>query len=385
VKGEASWHALDHQHRRRHERYDRRLRRRFLFLRFAGIFGLTTLLILGGIATLAWLVTQWLTGNGQMPVLVWVGGALLGVGLPLVGWGIAGHAFQDIARPLADLMDAADAVAAGDLHVHVLEEGPGDFGRIAQTFNRMARELERAEEQRRNLTADVAHELRTPLAIIQGNLEGLLDGVYQPTAEHLTAMLDETRWLARLIDDLRILSLAESGQLVLHKEVVAVDELLADLSTSFGGQAEAKGIRLCLAASDQLAGVTVNADVGRLYQVLGNLVVNALRYTPSGGTITLQGERVPGSVRLIVRDTGKGIAPEDIPSIFDRFWRGDAARSRTEGVGGGLGLSIARQLALAHAGRIEVESQPGQGATFTVQLPADEGEASISHFPRASL
>jgi signal transduction histidine kinase len=369
VKRGASWHALDHLHRRRHERYDRRLRRRFLFLRFAGIFGLTAWLFLGGIAMLAWLVTQWLTGEGQMPALVWVGSALLGVGLPLAGWGIAGHAFQGIARPLADLMDAADAVAAGDLHVHVSEESPGDFGRIAQTFNRMARELERAEEQRRNLTADVAHELRTPLAIIQGNLEGLLDGVYQPTAEHLHAMLDETRWLARLIDDLRLLSLAESGQLVLHTETIAVDELLADLSTSFGGQAEAAGIQLCIAGKDELAGVTVNADVGRLYQVLGNLVVNALRYTPPGGSITLQGERVPGGVRLIVRDTGQGIAPEDLPFIFDRFWRGDPARSRAEGAGGGLGLAIARQLMLAHGGRIEVESQPDQGATFLVQLP----------------
>jgi len=379
MKREAFLQAPDHQHRRRHghQRYDRHLRRRFLFLRFGGIFGLTALLILGGMATLAWLMTRWLTGDGQMPVLVWVGGSLLGVGLPLLGWGIAGHAFQDIARPLADLMDAADAVASGDLHVHVAEESPGDFGRLAQTFNRMARELERAEEQRRNLTADVAHELRTPLHIIQGNLEGLLDGVYQPTAEHINAMLDETRWLARLIDDLRILSLAESGQLVLHKEAIAVDELLADVSTSFCGQAEAKGIQLCIAGKDEFAGVTVNADVERLYQVLGNLVVNALRYTPSGGTITLQGERVPGSVRLIVRDTGKGIAPEDLPSIFDRFWRGDAARSRTEGAGGGLGLAIARQLVLAHGGRIEVESQPGQGATFTVQLPADDGEASI--------
>jgi two-component system, OmpR family, sensor histidine kinase BaeS len=372
----------DRRHRRRfgHERYDRHLRRRFLFLRFAGIFGLTALLILGGLATLTWLMTRWFTGDGQMPVLVWVGGSLLGVGLPLVGWGIAGHAFQDIARPLADLMDAADAVASGDLHVHVAEESPGDFGRVAQTFNRMTRELERAEELRRNLTADVAHELRTPLHIMQGNLEGLLDGVYQPTAEHLNALLDETRWLARLIDDLSILSLAESGQLVLHIEAIAVDELLTDISTSFSGQAEAAGIQLCIAGNDELAGMTVNADAGRLYQVLGNLVVNALRYTPSGGTITLQGERVPGSVRLIVRDTGKGIAPEDIPFIFDRFWRGGPARSHTEGVGGGLGLAIARQLVLAHGGRIEVESQPGQGATFTLQLPADGGEA---HHPPA--
>lgn len=367
-------HTHDNRQRRRrtHGRRsaDRHLRRRFLFFRFARVFGLMTLLVVGGIAILVWLIARWITGDHQIPVLVWVGGCLLGVGLPLLGWGIAVHAFRDIARPLADLMDATDAVASGDLHVRVTEESPGDFGRVAQTFNRMTRELERAEEQRRNLTADVAHELRTPLHIIQGNLEGLLDGVYQPTAQHINAILDEMRWLARLIDDLRILSLAESGQLVLHKEAIAVDELLTDVSTSFCGQAEAGGIQLCIARNDELAGMTMSADERRLYQVLGNLVVNALRYTPSGGTITLRGERVQGSVRLIVRDTGKGIPPEDIPSIFDRFWRGDPSRSHTDGVGGGLGLAIARQLVQAHGGSIEVESQPGQGATFTVQLPA---------------
>ena len=374
MKSEAVVPAPDRRPRwkHRHERVDRRLRRRFLFARFAGLFGLMTLLILGGVALLAWLVTQWLTGDRQLPMFVWVGGALLGIALPLIGWGVAGHAFQDIARPLADLMDAADAVASGVLHVHVSEESPGDFGALAQTFNRMTHELERAEEQRRNLTADVAHELRTPLHIIQGNLEGILDGVYQPTAEHINAILDETRQLARLIDDLRVLSLAESGQLVLHTEIIAVDEFLADLATSFSAQAESKGIHLCIAKNDHLEGITVNADVGRLYQVLANLVVNALRYTQAGGAITLQGERVQDFVRLMVRDTGQGIAPEDLPSIFDRFWRSDPARSRTEGVGGGLGLAIARQLVLAHGGRIGVESEVGRGTTFTVLLPAGD-------------
>jgi signal transduction histidine kinase len=374
VKSEAVVPAPDRKPRwwHRHERVDRRLRRRFLFARFAGLFGLMSLLILGGVALLAWLIAQWLSGDRQMPVFIWVGGALLGVALPLIGWGVAGHAFQDIARPLADLMDAADAVASGDLHVHVSEESPGDFGVLAQTFNRMTHELERAEEQRRNLTADVAHELRTPLHIIQGNLEGILDGVYQPTAEHINDILDETRQLARLIEDLRVLSLAESGQLALHTEIIAVDEFLADLATSFSAQAESKGIHLCIAKNDHLEGLTVNADVGRLYQVLGNLLVNALRYTPPGGSITLQGERVQDFVRLKVSDTGQGIAPEDLPSIFDRFWRGDPARSRTEGVGGGLGLAIARQLVLAHGGRIEVESEVGRGTTFTVLLPAGD-------------
>ena len=159
---------------------------------------------------------------------------------------------------------------------------------------------------------------------------------------------------------------------MLHTEIIAVDEFLADLATSFSAQAESKGIHLCIASNGHLEGITVNADVGRLYQVLANLVVNALRYTQAGGAITLQGERVQDFVRLMVRDTGQGIAPEDLPSIFDRFWRSDPARSRTEGVGGGLGLAIARQLVLAHGGRIGVESEVGRGTTFTVLLPAGD-------------
>ena len=356
-------------------------------MRFAGAFGLIALLVLGGMAALAFLLTRLFGGDGQTAVLVWVGGCGLSLALPLLAVGLATRAFRGIATPLADVMAAADAVAEGDLsvRVQVSKHGPREFGRLAESFNRMTEELERADQRRRNLTADVAHELRTPLHIIQGNLEGILDDVYAPSAEHIGATLEETCTLARLVDDLRTLSLAEAGQLPLNREPVDVIELLADVSTSFSGQAEAAGINLRVETEGSLSALTIIGDVGRLDQVLSNLMANALRHTPSGGVITLRAEPVLSAVegpalstvegpvhdgvRIIVRDTGEGIPAEDLPYIFDRFWRGDRSRSHASGAGSGLGLAIARQLVQAHGGRIGVESGVGQGTTFTIELP----------------
>jgi signal transduction histidine kinase len=365
-------------------RKDWQRKRGCLFFRFAGVFGFIALLVLGGMAALAFLLTRLLGGDGQTAVLVWIGGCGLALALPLLAATLAARALQGIATPLADVMAAADAVANGDLGVRVPlpMHGPDEFKRLAQSFNRMTEELERADRQRRNLTADVAHELRTPLHIIQGNLEGILDDVYAPSAEHIGATLDETRLLARLVDDLRTLSLAEAGQLPLVWEPTNVTEFLADVSTSFGGQAEAAGIDLRVETKGDLP--TITADVGRLDQVFSNLMVNALRHTPPGGTITLRAEPVlspffvklnaaegpaHGGVRITVRDTGEGIPAEDLIYIFDRFWRSDRSRSRASGAGSGLGLAIARQLVQAHGGRIGAESEPGHGTTFTVELP----------------
>jgi signal transduction histidine kinase len=329
------------------------------------------LLVLGGMAALAFLLTRLFGGVGQAAMLVWIGGLALALALPLLAAGLAVRAFRGIATPLADVMAAADAIAEGDLGVRIPTHGPGEFSQLAESFNHMAEELERTDRQRRNLTADVAHELRTPLHIIQGNLEGVLDGVYEPTPEHIGATVDETRALARLVDDLRTLSLAEAGQLPLVWEPVDVGELLADVGTSFSGQAEAAGIDLDVESDADPSTLTITADAGRLDQVLSNLMANALRHTPSGGDITLRGEPVEGGVRIIVSDTGQGIPHDDLPYVFDRFWRGDPSRSHAGGAGSGLGLAIARQLVSAHGGRIGVESGPGQGTAFTIELPTD--------------
>jgi two-component system OmpR family sensor kinase/two-component system sensor histidine kinase BaeS len=233
----------------------------------------------------------------------------------------------------------------------------------------MVDELEQADRQRKHLTADVAHELRTPLHIIQGNLEGILDGVYEPTAEHINATLEETRLLARLVEDLRTLSLAEAGQLPLQLEKVDLAELMSDAQTSFSGQAEAAGIALRVETQGEL---WLTADPNRLDQILGNLLVNALRHTPAGGKITLCAEAIDEGIRLTISDTGEGIASEDLPYIFDRFWRGDRARTHSDGTGGGLGLAIVKQLVGLHNGRISATSHLGQGSTFTIELPRDQ-------------
>jgi len=316
------------------------------------------------------------TGTHQPITFFWIlriCGLVLGI--PMLIMFVGSRIFRSYAVPLADIMDAAEEVATGNLQVRVKERGSREFQQLAGSFNRMTEELARTDQQRRNLTADVAHELRTPLHIIQGNLEGILDGIYAPTPEHIEATLQETRTLARLVDDLRTLSLAESGQLQLHAEVIDVHDLLADVATSFSPQAESAGIQLCV-QDEQAQTMALFADPGRLDQVLSNLVSNALRHTPSGGTITLSATPLHNNgngeqIQLAVADTGEGIAPADLPFVFDRFWRGDRARTHKEGTGSGLGLAITGQLVKAHGGTITVDSELGHGATFTVTLPVN--------------
>lgn len=343
-----------------------------LFLRLLSVFGLIFLLVLGGMGALAYLLTRLAGGDGHTAVLVWLVSLGFALALPLLALTLAGRVFRGFAIPLADIMTVADAVAGGDLSARVsTHHGPGEFKRLAESFNRMIEELERTEQHRRNLTADVAHELRTPLHIIQGNLEGILDGVYTPNAEHLNATLEETHLLARLVDDLQTLSLAESGQLPLSFEPVDLAELLADVKTSFSGQAETAGLTFTAQTDPSLTAGVVRGDVRRLSQALNNLVANAIRHTPPGGSITLTASAEPGGARLTVADTGEGISPADLPYIFDRFWRGDRSRSHAYNPGSGLGLAITRQLIQAHGGQITAQSQPGQGSIFTITLPRE--------------
>jgi len=345
-------------------------KRRSLFGRFVGFMLFLALPLVG----LGILFGTLISGVESSPprLIIFIG---LACGFPLLLAIIIGSigalAFRNLGTPLANIMTAADAVADGDLSTRVEEKGPGEFRRLAKSFNRMAEELELADEQRRDLTADVAHELRTPLHILQGNLEGILDGVYQPTNDHIEAALDETRMLSRLVDDLQTLSLAETGQLHLKAESVDIAELLADVGTSFSGPAEAAGIDLQVEFVGIAEELTILGDGERLDQVISNLMGNSLRYTSEGGSILLKAVANLNGVQIFVRDTGEGILPDDIPHIFDRFWRGDKARQRQSGTGSGLGLAIARQFVQAHEGTISVESQLGEGTTFTIELPRE--------------
>ncbi len=217
------------------------------------------------------------------------------------------------------------------------------------------------------MTADIAHDLRSPLTVMAGYLEALRDGVLQPTAERFEMMHQEARYLRRLVEDLRTLSLADAGELTLMRQPVLPSELLARTRAAHEPQARQLGIDLRLAASDDVP--PVEADPERLAQVLDNLVSNALRHTPAGGWIALGAAPNTGHVLLTVQDSGEGIAPEQLPHIFDRFYRGDPARQTDEGESG-LGLAIAKSLVELHGGHISVESQQGRGTTFRISLPA---------------
>lgn len=275
-------------------------------------------------------------------------------------------------RPLENLFHAINTIEEGDLSVRVPEDNSAMFSDLFKRFNKMVGELERSEQQRRNLTADIAHELRTPLHIIQGNLEGVIDGVYQPTPAHINTTLEETKLLARLVNDLQTLSLAETGQLPLHTTRFRLADLIEDLASSFSSQAASLGIDLKTSITDQAQELT--ADYDRLNQVLSNLLSNALRHTPSGGTVAIHTESIQNEaqpetrgVRITIQDTGSGIPAEDLPFIFDRFWRGD--KSRSERTHSGLGLAITKQLIRAHGGTVAARSVVGKGSSFVIELP----------------
>jgi len=341
----------------------RRRRSARRFVPFAFFFFGTILLFIGGTAAFLYIIFSEFTG-----VKNWW---LLFCGTPIVVVFIASSIifmlYRRFGRPLGHIFNAIDSVAEGDLSVRVPETNSDMFSELNKRFNHMVNELERSEKQRRNLTADIAHELRTPLHIIQGNLEGIIDGVYKPTPEHINNTLDETKLLSRLVSDLQTLSLAETGQLPLHPTRFLLADLMQDLTSSFSSRAESEGIKLETDISNPDESIT--ADYDRLNQVLSNLISNSLRYTPKGGTISLITLTNEKGIQLQVQDTGIGIPAEDLPFIFDRFWRGD--KSRSERVNSGLGLAIAKQLILAHGGEIEVKSEAGAGTIFTIYLPKE--------------
>ena len=288
------------------------------------------------------------------------------IGIIAVGLVLSLVFSQRISHPVSALTRATQAVAKGDLSVRVEERYEGEIGTLASSFNRMAEELERADQIRRNLTADVAHELRTPLSVVRGKLEGVLDGIYPATEDHLEPVLEETELLIQLVEDLRLLTLAETGQLSLERQPVEVANLLRDASVNFAPQAEDRGITLVLDLPTDLP--MVQGDWRRIAQVLGNLMTNALRHTPQGGSVTLSARPEESGVVIAVRDTGTGIPREHLPFVFERFWRGEKSRTRRAG-GSGLGLAIAKQIVVLHGGTISVKSEIGVGTTFWFTLP----------------
>ena len=272
-----------------------------------------------------------------------------------------------ISRPISTLADAARRIAGGHYAERVPTEEPGEIGELAASFNEMAGSLEATERRRLQLVGDVAHELRTPLATLDGYLEGLEDGVVEPSAETWQLLRGETRRLTRLVDDLSELWRAEARQLPLRTEVVDAAALTRDIAGEFAPRAAARALAVTVDVTDGLA---VRADRDRLAQILANYLSNAIRYGPDGSGITIVGRRVGGSVVLSVRDEGPGLTPEQQAHVFERFYRVDPSRSRTLG-GSGIGLAIVRALAEAMGGHASVASHgPGAGATFSVTLPA---------------
>lgn len=280
---------------------------------------------------------------------------------------------RGLTRPLGQLTDATRSMAAGDLNQRVRGGGGDELSALAGSFNQMAAALAANERQRQQLFADIAHELRTPLSVIRGQLEAMLDGVIELSPENLSLAHEETLLLGRLVDELRALSLAESGQLPLDKRPLDLGAVVGGVKAAFEPLAEAEEIHLELSVAPDLPRVL--ADEARLQQVLGNLLSNAFRHARQGDVgkpeVRLVVAGVPEAVRVGVSDNGPGLSAEAQRHVFDRFWRADAGRSRDRG-GSGLGLAISQGIIIAHGGRIWVESAPGRGATFTFELPVAE-------------
>jgi two-component system sensor histidine kinase BaeS len=293
------------------------------------------------------------------PVLLAAAGVAL---LALVGTVLLS---RRVVRPIGVLTAASRRLGEGDLTGRVPVSGNDELAQLARSFNRMADSLQRGEERQRRLVADVAHELRTPLANLRGYLEALKDGVITPDADLFASLHDEAVLQQRIVDDLQDLALAEAGTLAYHRVPVDLAELLETCRSAHLAVAEAAGVSLVV---DAPAPVPVNADPDRLRQVLGNLISNALRATAAGGTVGLRAGSNGGQAGIEVADTGTGIEPQSLPYVFDRFWRADSSRGRRTG-GSGLGLAIVRQIVTDHGGTITVRSELGVGTVFLIILP----------------
>ena len=320
-----------------------------------GAFAVLAVVVLV-IAVLSSLVASLVAGN--RPDL-WIFVSVTAV--VVVGVVASGRWLWRYTRAIGALMDAADRVAAGDYETRVDPSSSGQLRRLGTGFNEMTERLETNERRRRELLADMAHELRTPLQVIRGSVEGMLDGLYGAHPDRLRVMLDETTLMARLLDDLRTLSMAEEGVLPLHRETMDVRVLAEEAVRSLASVASDEGVTLSLEAVDA---APIDADPLRLAEVLQTLLWNAIRHTPRGGRVVVEVTPAEDRVRFAVTDTGRGIAPDLLPHVFDRF-----TRSADTG-GTGLGLAIAKRLVEAHGGTIEASQPAGGGTRIAVAIPA---------------
>lgn len=274
--------------------------------------------------------------------------------------------FRQITAPLNSLASASEKIAAGDLTARSPVRGDDEIARVGRSFNAMADNLARSETARRNMLADIAHELRNPIGVIQSHLEAMQDGVFPLDRDQVDSLHEETLLLSRLVGDLRELALADAGQLALNRAPTDLRALIERVVNAFQAQANEREITLTASVPENIP--PLNIDAQRIEQVLRNLLSNALRYTLANGVVMVTATQEKNLARVQVHDSGTGIAPEGLPHVFERFWRGDKARSRTQG-STGLGLAIAKQLVEAHGGQIGVESNVGKGTTFWFTLP----------------
>ncbi len=274
---------------------------------------------------------------------------------------------RTITRPIRELTKATQAVSGGDLSQQVPVRSRDELGELARSFNKMSTDLARSVNTRRQMTADIAHELRTPLSVILGHADAVSDGVLPPTVETVEIIRDEASRLEHLINDLRILSLADAGELSLDLQAVNPEELLEEVRQRYVVQANLKHIELQVDASPELP--TVEIDPGRMTQVLTNILENALRHTPESGKVILSAQEELNTIRISLQDSGPGVAEDELERIFRRFYRTDPSRQRVEDGGSGLGLAIAKSIVERHGGTIRAESKPGQGLKIIITLP----------------
>jgi len=332
-----------------------RRRRRGFVRRIAVAFALFYFLSSLGAGSLVWMISgrQGFYHPFRAPVAIAFVSALFVVALLAI-------TVRRVGMPMGDVVEAANRLATGDYSARVAEYGPPSLRTVGRAFNSMASRLEAQDRQRRDLMADVAHELRTPLSVMQGRIEGLIDGVYAADEAQLARLLDDTKLLARLVDDLRTLAHAESGTLKLQRELTDVVVLSQQVIDAFHQDAAERRVAIALSAAGDLPLASV--DPLRVREILTNLVSNALRYTPPGGTVTIALSSEADRIVARVSDTGAGIAAADLPKIFDRFYKGGGSR------GSGLGLTIAKNLVTAHGGEIKAESELGKGTKVTFSL-----------------